>query len=176
MALYLERALFVVAPPNAGKSVSLRSLLIDRRIVAEGEASTAPRLKDAYHLSSERRLHIRLMSPHEAGDTPDEFHWKAETKMGNGRWNFAGALQPLPRNRMPDVVRTVALFQEHFEPERVRVAFLDKTRQGLSLDDYSDSRDLRDELLALEGVEVICIDGRRKHRNGLLLADFFDFT
>jgi len=36
--------------------------------------------------------------------------------------------------------------------------------------------DLLNELLNVRTVEVPCVDGRRRNVNGLLLADFFDFT
>jgi hypothetical protein len=176
MRFTLERALFVVGIPNSGKSSSLRSMFLDHRLGTDGVVPTSPRLPDSYYLSNDRRLHIRLTSPHEAEESPKEYMDKAAAKMYSGRWNFACPLQPLARNKMPDVVKSVELFISYFEPERVRVVFLSPTQHNEKIQDHTIGRDLSDELLAMDQVEVMSIDARRKHRNGLLLTDFFDFT
>jgi len=41
---------------------------------------------------------------------------------------------------------------------------------------FLSGRDLAQELLEIPTVEVMCIDGRQRNKNGVLLADFFDFT
>ena len=133
------------------------------------------RISEVYWLSNERRLYLRLTSPHEMGEKVDEFIEKTCGKMVDGRWCFAGPLQPDAFGEMTDVVETVRTFMANLSPERVRVAFLSPNRHGIQLANYSQGRDLLDELNGL-GVEVICIDGRRRGVNGLLLADFFDFT
>jgi hypothetical protein len=179
MPIYLERVLFVVAPQDSGKSTTLRSLFRDRRLGMNGEPPPAAgqrRIPEVYWLSNERRLYMRLTSPHEVGETVDQFIEKTHDKMAGGRWCFAGPLQPDAFGEMPDVVETVRNFIDGLSPERVRVAFLSPTRHGVVVGEYSQGRDLIDELNGLPGVEVICIDGRRRGVNGLLLADFLDFT
>ena len=179
MPLIMERALFVVAPQDSGKSTVLRSLFLDRRLGMDGvppSASQYKNLPETYWLSNERRLYLRLTSPHEYGESLDEFITKTQAKTGSGRWNFVGPLQPDAFKAMPDVVDSVRGFISALTPERTRVAFLSPNRHGTTLTDYAPGRDLMDELLALGNVEVIVLDGRRRGVNGLVLADFFDFT
>ena len=179
MPLLLERALFVVAPQDSGKSTTLRSMFLDRRLGAHGvpPLSAAQRnLPVTYYLSNERRLYLRLTSPHEYGETAEVFLQKAKKTMGNGRWCYAGPFQPNAFKKMPDVVASVESFIKTFEPERIRVAFLSPNRHGQEIDTFLPGRDLRQELLSIPRVEVMCLDGRQRGKNGLLLADFFDFT
>jgi hypothetical protein len=179
MSLFLERALFVVAPQDSGKSTTLRSLFQDRRLGTDGvspSSSAQKRLPEIYHLSNERRLYLRLTSPHEYGESPEEFIEKTRGKMDSGRWCFAGPLQPDAFRNMPDVVASIAAFICAFQPERLRVAFLSPNRHGQELSTFLPARDLSQELLSIERVEVLCLDGRERGKNGLLLADFFDFT
>jgi hypothetical protein len=179
MTLYLERALFVVAPQDSGKSNQLRSIFLDHRLGMKGvvpSSSQQRNLPDTYFISNERRLYLRLTSPHERGETPKEFFEKTRGKMNGGRWCYAGPLQPEPFLQMPDVVESVRLFISAFEPERVRVVFLSPTRHGVEVNNFVLGRDLRDELLQINRVEVACVDARRRQVNGLFLADFFDFT
>ena len=179
MPVFLERALFVVGPQNSGKSTQLRSIFRDSRLGTTGQipsSSEKHKLAEIYPISNERRLYLRLTSPHEMGETPKEFFDKTRKKMVSGRWCFAAPLQPDAFKRMPDVVESVKRFTEALEPERVRVIFLSPTRQGEMLRDFAPDRDLCGELLHVNCVEVACIDARRRDRNGLFLADFFDFT
>lgn len=179
MTLLLERALFVVAPQDSGKSTTLRSLFLDRRLGTEGvvpPSSAQPRLSEIYHLSNERRLYLRLTSPHEYYETPKEFLEKTRDKMKAGRWCYAGPFQPDAFRNMPDVVKSVESFIKFFNPERVRVAFLSPNRHGQSVETFLPGIDITQELLAIPRVEVMCLDGRQRDKNGLLLADFFDFT
>ncbi|TPQ29448.1 hypothetical protein C2U68_01435 [Methylomonas koyamae] len=106
----------------------------------------------------------------------DEFLEKSRQKMPSGRWCMAAPLQPDAYKQMPDVVASVRGFVAAFRPERTRVAFLSPTRHGVEVPDFVPGRDLRDELHLLGGVEVLCLDGRRRGVNGLTLADFFDFS
>jgi hypothetical protein len=178
MTLYVERAQFVVAPQDSGKSSQLRSIFLDRRFGMDGQipsSSQQKKLPDTYYISNERRLYLRLTSPNEYGETPKEFIDKTRGKMGDGRWSFLGPLQPDAFKQMPDVVDSVKYFINAFNPERVRVVFLSPNRHGTEVDNFIPGRDLRDELLQI-GVEVACIDARRRAVNGLMLADFFDFT
>lgn len=178
MTLYLERALFIVAPQDSGKSTTLRSMFLDRNLGKNGVAppSSQSRLPETIHLSNERKLYMRLTSPHEYDETIDQFLSKTRNKMGNGRWCYAGPFQPTAFKQMPDVVASVAEFVSIFSPERTRVAFLSPNRHGQGISDFLPGRDLSRELLAIPSVEVMCLDGRQKAKNGLLLADFFDFT
>lgn len=176
MAIWLERALFVVAPQDSGKSSQLRAMFLDRRLGNNGNVPTTRNIPDTYYISNERRLYLRLTSPHEYGETPKEFLDKTAAKMGYGRWCFAGALQPGAFNQMPDVVDSVKRFIKAFEPERVRVAFLSPNRHGHRLKSFLPGRDLLDELLQIPTVEAVCIDARQRQSNGLFLADFLDFT
>lgn len=179
MPLFLERALFVVAPQDSGKSTTLRSMFLDRRLGKEGvppPSSEQRRLSEIYYLSNERRLYLRLTSPHEYDETPRDFLDKTMNKMGDGRWCYAGPFQPNAFKKMPDIVKSVESFIKVFEPERVRVAFLSPNRHGQEINSFVPGRDLTHELLAIPRVEVMCLDGRQRGKNGLLLADFFDFT
>ncbi len=178
MAPHLERALFVVAPRDSGKSTTLRSLFQDRRLGTEGKVpgSDQRRLSEVYWLSNERRLYLRLTSPHENDESLEEFIEKSRAKMPSGRWCFAAPMQPDAYKRMPDVVDSVRGFIAAFQPERTRVVFISPNRHGVEVPQFVPGRDLRDELLSMGTVEVICVDGRRRGVNGLILADFLDFT
>ena len=179
MSIHLERALFVVAPQDSGKSTTLRSMFKDRRLGTGGNtpsSSEQRRLPEVYWIGNERRLYLRPTSPHEYGESSFEFIEKTRSKMIEGRWCFAGPLQPDASRRMPDVVASVSEFCDAFSPERVRVAFLSPNRHGIQIDAFLPNRDLTAELLAIPKVEALCVDGRRRGANGLLLADFFDFA
>lgn len=179
MPLFLERALFVVAPQDSGKSTTLRSMFLDRRLGMEGvppPSSEQRRLPEIYYLSNERRLYLRLTSPHEYNETPKEFLDKTKNKMGDGRWCYAGPFQPNAFRKRPDVVQSVEAFTKFFKPERVRVAFLSPNRHGQEVNSFAPSRDLLQEILSIPKAEIMCLDGRQRGKNGLLLADFFDFT
>jgi hypothetical protein len=176
---YVERVLFVVGPQDAGKSTTLRSMFADCRFGTGGRippGKDVRKLKESHDLSNERRLYLRMTSPHERGETLSEFLTKSASKMRDGRWCFAGALQPDAYWKMPDVVETVRAVARKLQPERMRVALLAPTRHGEVHGEYLPGRDVVDELLQIDRVEVLSIDGRRKHRNGLMLADFFDFS
>jgi len=176
MTLFVERALFVVAPQDSGKSTALRSMFLDRRLGTNGVIPTQSRIPEIYHLSNDRRLYLRMTSPHESRETPKKFIEKSKNKMDSGRCCFAGALQPNAFRKMPDLVETVNIFIKAFEPERIRVVFLSPNRHGQGIDSFIPGRDLPGELSAHKNVEVVCIDGRNRDKNGLFLADFFDFT
>ena len=63
MTLFLERALFVVAPQDSGKSTQLRSIFLDRRFGMNGQvpsSSEKRNLAETYFISNERRLHLRV--------------------------------------------------------------------------------------------------------------------
>lgn len=177
MPAYVERALFLVAPQNSGKSTTLRSMFLDRRLERGGQIPTEKRLPLIHHLSNERHLYVRLTSPHEMGESPDEFIGKCGEAMPQGRFCFACPFQVDAFKQMPGVVESVRLFRQAFSPERTRVAFLSPNYLGetITLASPEANIELIGDLHA-DGVEVIVIDVRRREANGLLLADFFDFT
>ena len=189
-AYHFERALFVVGEPNSGKSNQLRSMFRDIRLGTDGNIPAERKLPDFYRLSNERCLYLRLTSPHEAKETigrkhgrngPTNFLAKTAEKIEENtprlgrRWNFAGALQPYSRNHMPDVVATCRAFVRDFNPERTRVVFLRPDRHDVCLQETG-HMGLVDELRRIESVEVCWIDAHHRTVNGLLLADFFDFS
>ena len=187
---YFERVLFVVGEQNSGKSTQLRSMFRDVRLGTEGRIPDATKIREMYRLSNERCLYIRLTSPHEAGewikrrpredDEAENFLDKTEDKLVRNtpdmgrRWNFACPLQPLVEKNMPDVIDTVEAFVSRFEPERTRVLFLSPDRHDVLLQDGH--LPLVDELRKIPSVEIAWIDARDRTPNGLLIADFFDFT
>jgi hypothetical protein len=83
-------------------------------------------------------------------------------------------LQVGAANKMPDVVDTVKLFVASFEPEQMRIAFLNPDRQGELLPE-NDILRLPKRLRGIPSVEVCWIDARSAIGNGLMLADFFAF-
>lgn len=179
MPLLIERTLFIVAPQDSGKSTQLRSIFLDKRLETGGNiplSSDRPNLPDTYTLGNERRLYLRLTSPHEFKESPDVFIGKTRNKMVSGRWSFACPLQPEKFNKMPDAVESVKIFIQAFEPERIRVVFLSPTRHGVEIKDFLPGRNITDELFSISNVEVVYIDARYREKNGLFWADFFDFT
>ena len=177
---HLERVLFVVAGRHCGKSTQLRSLFRDVRLGNGGEIPSDRKLKDFHRLSNERFLYLRLSSPHELKESPKQFLRKTREKVEDAqvalgrRWNFACALQAGASNKMPDVVESVKLFVDYFEPERVRVVFLSPDRNGEVLPN-GDVLRLSKRLRRIPSVEVCWIDARGAKDNGLMLADFFAF-
>jgi len=148
-------------------------LFRDKRFGTNGRIPKQSKLPAAYTLSHERSLYLRLTSPHEYDETPEEFFEKIRLSTLSGRWAVASPLQPNARNKMPDVVETVRLFIRTFGPERVRVCFLVPNQAG---DGKLSTHALLDSLWKLSGVECISLDARTKTRNGLVYADFFDYT
>lgn len=185
---YFERALFIVGDQNSGKSTQIRSMFRDFRLGANGSIPTKTNLVDVYRLSNERSLYLRLTSPHEAGEwigrRPDEDaenfldktkeKIEANTPHAGVRWNFVCPLQPLGFKNMPDAANTVSAFARRFEPERTRVLFLSPDRHGSLLQQAH--LPLVIGLRGIPSVEIAWIDARDRTENGLLIADFFDFT
>lgn len=185
---HFERALFVVGAPNAGKSNQLRSMFRDARLGTGGVIPTNRNVAEFYRLSNQRCLYLRLSSPHEMKEcirqkrgaranflqkTAEKI--EANTPHLGSRWNFASALQPRAENYMPDLVATCHAFVKRFNPERTRIAFLSPDRHGVCLQKV-DHLDLVTRLRQIPSIEICWIDARDRAANGLLLADFFDFT
>jgi hypothetical protein len=181
---HMERALFVIGKQNAGKSKLLRYMFIDPRFGTFGNIPYEKIIK-LISLSRDRCLHVRCTSPHERGETIDEFFDKLDRTMERAfdmywRFNFACALQPRAANNMPDTVTTLKKFQMRFEPERIRVIQINprQDEDETKIDMLSD--DEVDELRNM-GIEMAIVDGRRssasnQYPNGFFLADFFDFN
>ena len=174
--LYMERALFIIAPQNAGKTTQLKSMFADPRFGTNTIIPQSKRLP-VITLSKDRRLYIRLSSPHEMKLSPVQFHKNIIASTGVGRWCFAGAFHPYRLNKMPDVFDALKLFKQKFNPERIRVCFLspNTNKKGKSLTE-SEVLIISDKLRKIKGVEYMFIDARDEYANGLLLADFFDFS
>jgi hypothetical protein len=185
---YFERALFVVGEQDSGKSTQLRSMFRDVRLGTDGLIPDSRNLREMYPLSNERWLYVRLTSPHEMReyvrgrpeDGTENFLDKTENKIQAStprlgrRWNFACPIQPFPAKNMPDSVDTVSEFVKRFEPERTRVLFLSPDRRGALLQQAH--MPLISGLKQIPSVEIAWIDARDRTPNGLLIADFFDFT
>lgn len=179
---HLERVLIVCGGQNAGKSRLLRTMFIDPRLGTDGAIPTSARIK-LTRISRERGLYVRCTSPHEAGETIDEFFAKLDRAMERAwsrfwRINVACAMQPFSANSMPDVLEVCEQFQVRLMPERIRLIQIDPRQDGgigtLLPQAHIDQ-------LRRVGVEIVAVDGHRspppaQHPHGLFLADFFDFT
>jgi len=153
-------------------------MFLDWRLGNSGRVPTARNVKNAYPLSNERWLYLRLSSPHEAGETTDEFLDKCAAEMGfkvqtARRWNFAGALQITASAKLPQGVEVVKAFAKRFEPERIRVVVLSPDRHG---NPPAGGQDKITNALRSADVEVVIVDATSRTANGLMYADFFDFT
>jgi hypothetical protein len=155
-------------------------MFLDWRLGKGGVVPTARNVQNAYAISNERWLYLRLTSPHEAGETTNQFLNKcAATMQSNGslarRWNFAGPLQPTGTGRIPAAPDVVEAFAKRFAPERIRVAILNPDRHG----DWMSQADLLAITAAFRNMpsaEVVAVDATSRTANGLMYADFFDFT
>ena len=179
---HLERVLLVTGLQNAGKSTLLRRMFVDPRFGTRGVIPTHPRI-GFIALSRERCLLLRISSPHEKGETLDQFFKKLDRAMQRA-WNFfwriniACAVQPNATQTTPDLVTICREFNRRLLPERIRVIQIDPRQDGqpgalLSAQEI-------DQLRSME-VDVMTVDARRPQStnlfpNGLLLADYFDFT
>lgn len=172
---YLERALFVVGNRHTGKSTQLRSMCLDTRFGYGGTIPTLGRIS-VINLSNERKLLIKLDSPHEEELSIDEWI-NIVSKDKTGRWCFAGALHPKKLNKMPSLAASLRAFCNYYLPERVRICFLSPDKDNnLITDSINNINNTIDSLHNIGGVECIFIDARSRTANGLVLADFFDFT
>ncbi|ATE71272.1 hypothetical protein CNO08_07825 [Lysobacter capsici] len=182
--LYLERALFVVGHQNDGKSTQLRSMFKDWGLGARGKIPVEKSIVKRHWLGQHRGLLVRLTSPHEYRETPEEFHAKIRADMKQGRWCLAAPLQPEASNSMPDVVETIRLFQEEFCPERIRVCFLLPCKRSKAGDKQMDISTTTGHIRRLwkrssesSIVECVIIDAASPdgEGNGHFLADYFEY-
>ena len=181
---YVERALFIIGDQNTGKSTQLRSMFRDWRFGKNGEIPSDRNIPNTYPLSNERWLYLRLTSPHESNENLREFLDKCDENMQSWnsyahRWNFAGALQlqVSASNKMQEgPEKVIDAFINRFKPERVRVVILYPNMLGNKLDPPQVIRSLTKELRDLPGCETMTVDATNRSGNGLIYADFFDFT
>ena len=178
---YVERAQFILGDSGAGKSTQLRSLFLDRRFHKRGAIPEQKKLHETYYISNERRLYLRLTSPHEYGESLNEFLDKFENKMRyegveNNRWNFFGPLQieSPDTNQIKDGKVVIKEFMDRFKPERVRAVILSPNCSG----EFMKRKTLLNHLEELHEIncEVILTDAQESEKNGLIYSDFFDFT
>lgn len=176
--LYIERVLFIVGLQDAGKSTQLRRMFCDHRFGTRSHIPSAAQTPETIYLSNERRLYIKFMSAHETGETLEQYFERIEEKTRSGRWNFAGALQPNPARRISqNLVEIVAAFNDRFSPERIRLCFLSPDRHNRLISDQLGLETVIPQLGSLGNVECIFIDTYHIDTpNGLIPADFFDFT
>lgn len=177
---HIERILLVCGNQDAGKSRLLRHMLGDARL--GGNVPSNPRVR-ARQLSRERCLAVRFTSPHEMGETPDEFHKKIDRASEIAWWtcwrmNYACAVQPRPFNNMPGIVNVCSGLVQEFQPERIRVVSLATDQWG---NDHSQLNDSEVDGLRQLDVEYLAVDARRsaydaEPGNVRILADFFDFS
>ena len=173
-ARHIERVLLIAGAQDTGKSTQIRSMFVDPRFGTNGQIPEARNLPNGYSLSPSRRLYLRLTSPHEAGESLNQFLEKIEENTDSrGRWNVVSAVQVAAAGGMPDLSLLVAALDERFRPERIRVAILSPDRHGKVL---HEAPTLMQTLQDILPCETLCIDARSRHRNGLLLADTFDFA
>jgi len=175
---YIERALFVVGNPNAGKSRQIRSMFRDIRLGTKGKVPRGNKVKEIIRLSNNRQLYIRLTSPTEMDEDIEKFLKKIASKTKTGRWCIVSALQLYQGRKMKyDADGQIRHFVKMFSPERVRVCFLcPDHRRPLAEPSCKPSDKIINALRKIKQVEYIFIDGRDGTKNGLLLSDFLDFS
>lgn len=177
---HIERILLVCGTPDSGKSRLIRQMFSDRRLggTVPTHGPLTPRA-----LSRERCLAGRLTSPHEAGETPAQFHDKIDVACRTA-WSqfwricYVSAVQPHPRNSMSGIVDVCQGLIAEFQPERIRVVQLAPDQWGNLTSKLTETE--VDGLRQLD-VEVLAIDARRSAHsaepgNERILADFFDFS
>jgi len=167
---YFERVLLVLGDPNTGKSVQLRSMFQHPRL--GGTIPTSRNIVTTYPLSQGRSLYLRLTSPHEMGESLQDFFNKIFAKATSGRWCVAVPIQISATATMPDPPSVVSAIETQLAPERIRVCILSPDYNGNVLPTLMQ---LTDSLWQTPSCEVLTIDARDRQRNGFLLADTFDF-
>ncbi len=176
---YVERALFMLGEQDTGKSTQLRSMFLDPRLGNGGRIPRSRNLRNSHSISLERSLYLRLQSPHENGEDMQRFLGKFDGYMSRNsqirRWNFAGALQIDEHARMPTGSEAIKEFAHRFSPERVRAVILSPACRRQTID-WNILRALTRVLRAIPRCEVMTVDATDENANGLMLADFFDFT
>lgn len=174
--IYLERALFVVGQPGAGKSAHLKNMFRDWRFGNKGEPWDDPGPIPVVVLSNGRKLRIFLQSAQERDRDIQPWLDRIRQSIGPGRWCFAGALQAKGGDTLPDALEYIQAFIEAFAPERVRVCFLSPDSHGRTIGTVLDLDEAMESLESMDTVESVFIDFQLIDTNALMMADFFDFT
>jgi hypothetical protein len=91
------------------------------------------------------------------------------------RWNFVSAMQTSNTSITSDGVTLISKFATHFSPERIRCAIISPDWQGNYLAESEHTR-ISKALYKIPRTDVLTVDTRQKEKNGLMYADFFDFT
>jgi hypothetical protein len=172
----LERALFVVGSSGSGKSTQLRSMFSDHQFQTNSLIPHKKKLGESVKLRCDKKLYLRLTSPHESKEDMDTFLNKISAKIQvDFRWCFAAPLQLKSIGSMPNCVDTIKEFVSRFSPYRTRILFICPDRRG----NWKGKNDLDvyiSRLKIIESVEWAFIDAREREKNGLMLADFFDYS
>lgn len=180
VSVYVERALFLIGDQNTGKSTQLRSIFRDMRLSKNGDVPKQSNLPNAYPISNERWLYLRLTSPHESNERLGEFLDKCANEMQPNkdrpsarRWNYAGPLQPNATSNLGCAPSVIDEFVKRFKPERIRVAILAPDRDGNMPANIANIASKYD---GIPNIEVVFINAMLRDSNGLFYADYFDFT
>lgn len=185
--VYVERALFMIGDQGTGKSTQLRSMFQDWRLGTWGDIPKARNPRNAYALSNERWLYLRMTSPDETNEDMARFLEKCEKNMRKRkktgwpkrwlarRWNFAGALQHPGNKKLQGPANVLSYFESRFKPERIRAVVLSPDCHDNRMEP-AELRSLIKSLRNVRNTEVIMVDATAREENGLIYADFFDFT
>jgi hypothetical protein len=179
---YVERALFIIGEKDAGKSKQIHSVLRDWRLHKEGKVprKKTRRIPETYALSNERWLYVRTRSYFEIPQSLDDFLDECAAKMKENedlrrRWNFLGALRPDKEGKRLSAACVIESFAKHFSVERTRAVILLPYQNGKSIKP-SNLTKLIANLRAKNVTDVLMVDATSRVGNGLIYADFFDFT
>ncbi|BBK37724.1 hypothetical protein STAQ_28020 [Allostella sp. ATCC 35155] len=121
-----------------------------------------------------------MTSPHENEEDEQKFFDKIRRRTSPNetparRWNFAGPLQLTPTAHLSAPETVIAAFEATFSPERIRAVILSPDRHGNWLAQARIDA-LVTSLRTIPRTETIVVDARHRTANGLIYADFFDFT
>jgi len=179
---HIERILLIAGMPNAGKSTLLRHMFTDVRLGTKGIIPNTRKIS-LIQLSRERSLWVRFTSPHENSESEKKFLKKINRAAERGwslgwRINIACPIQPTATNKTPNPVDLCRALKQEFLPERIRLIQISPRQDGengnmLSLQEVDALRNLEVEILTVDARRHV---GKNAYPNGLLLADFFDFT
>jgi len=172
----MERALFVVGQPSGGKSGHLKAMFLDRRFGNNGNPWERSGRIPPVALSNERTLLIFSQSAQERRRSMEQWIARIRESIRPGRWCFAGALQAVGGDGLPDALQYVQAFIEAFSPERIRICFLSPDQQLRPISDFLDLEQVISAISSMDGVEGVFVDFRLLDTNAMMMADFFDFT
>jgi hypothetical protein len=177
--MYIERILIVLGEQNSGKSKQIRGMLDNQRFGYDGDFPETGKTATSFALSSNRRLYVRLTSPHEWEESFDQMSSKiieeASRFPPNTRWNAIIPMQISASRKLPGGLSLIDNILVELNPERIRYVVLNPIHDGTYLDS-----DLMDEIyghiMDKERVDYCSIDARHELKNGTILLDYFDFA